>query len=304
MRSRWLVLVLALCTAVLVAFAPPDDPNQAGKKKPKKLPPPDTYVALGDSFVSGPLIPVQDTGPTAGCLRSSNNYPHLVAPATGMPIFRDVSCSGAETEDMTQAQGVSPGPNPPQFDALSLTTGIVTLGIGGNDIGFSDIAENCAGPPTGTRCQDTYNPGGPGTPDELRDRIDATAPLVDAVLDGIRARAPQAKIFVVNYLRFFPPGPLVPGAPEGCYALLPISPEDVPYIRGIEEALNQMLADQAAANGAVLVDVYGPALGHDACQPPGIRWVEPLVPIAAAPLHPNLQGMMAVAEEVTAAINS
>jgi hypothetical protein len=57
-----------------------------------------------------------------------------------------------------------------------------------------------------------------------------------------------------------------------------------------------MLANQAAAAGATYVDVYGPSVGHDACQLPGIRWIEPLVPLSpAAPVHPNALGMQATA---------
>ena len=99
------------------------------------------YVALGDSYAAGPLIPLQIQ--PFGCLKSSNNYAHLAAPQLHQPAFRDVTCSGAETEDMTAPQGVTPGPNPPQFDALDADTKVVTFNIGGNDIGFTSIAENC-----------------------------------------------------------------------------------------------------------------------------------------------------------------
>ena len=64
-----------------------------------------------------------------------------------------------------------------------------------------------------------------------------------------------------------------------------------------------MLADQAAANGAVYVDSYAASIGHDACQPPVIRWVEPAVPASpAAPVHPNLFGMQGMADALTAAV--
>src|SRR5918999_4136726 len=100
------------------------------------------YVALGDSYTAGPLIPLQIQ--PFGCLKSNNNYAHIAQRELAFAEFRDPSCSGAETEDMTQPQGVTPGPNPPQFDRLDADTQIVSLGIGGNDIGFSEIAENCA----------------------------------------------------------------------------------------------------------------------------------------------------------------
>ena len=74
-----------------------------------------SYVSLGDSYAAGPFIP--NPVLPLGCLKSNHNYPHLVAPATGL-TFRDVSCSGADTDDMFNEQGVTPGPNPPQLDAL------------------------------------------------------------------------------------------------------------------------------------------------------------------------------------------
>src|SRR5213078_2247356 len=184
---------------------------------------------------------------------------------------------------MTNAQGVSPGPNPPQFDSLSTNTQLVTLGIGGNDIGFSEIVENCSSPtPTGHPCQDHYVVNGH---DELSDRIDMTAPKVAAVLQGIHQRAPRAQIFVVAYLA------ILPESGPGCWPQLPITPDDVPYLRGIEKKLNAMLATQAGANGGKFVDAYTASIGHDACQIPGFRWVEPAVPASpACPVADTLHG--------------
>ena len=251
------------------------------------------YVALGDSFTAGPLIPVQV--PIFGCLKSNNNFPNLTARELGLPL-KDASCSGAETEDMTNPQGVSPdGPNPPQFDRLSKKTRIVTLQIGGNDIGFSSIARDCTSTSNqGTPCQDTYVHDGR---DELSERIQATAPLVAAVLDGIAARSPKARVFVVNYAA------ILPHSGSGCWPQMPITDGDVPYVRAKQEELNAMLATEAAAAGAELIDWYAASVGHDACQLPVIRWVEPVVPVnAAAPIHPNLGGMLGASQLLTAAI--
>ena len=251
------------------------------------------YVALGDSFTAGPLIPAQV--PPFGCLKSNNNFPNLASRDLGLTL-KDASCSGAETEDMTNPQGVDPdGPNPPQFDRLSATTEIVTLQIGGNDIGFSEIGRECASTsPEGTPCQDRYVVNGR---DEISERIQATAPLVANVLQGIRDRSPNARILVVNYAA------ILPHSGPGCWPQLPITEGDVPYVRAKQEELNGMLATQAAAAGAELVDWYAASVGHDACQPPVIRWVEPVVPVnAAAPLHPNLGGMIGASELLKAAI--
>ncbi len=100
------------------------------------------YVALGDSYAAGPLIPLQ-TGQPAGCLRSNQNYPSVLATSAGTDVV-DVSCSGAKTDDFSAPQPVQPGPNAPQFDALDGSEDLVTLTIGGNDIGFADIIQKCA----------------------------------------------------------------------------------------------------------------------------------------------------------------
>jgi lysophospholipase L1-like esterase len=250
------------------------------------------YVSLGDSYTAGPFIPVWI--PPWGCLKSDHNYSHLSAPDLGLALH-DPSCSGAETEDMTQTQGVSPEPNPPQFDAIDADTQVVTLGIGGNDIGFSSLAQDCFSPQpnSGSPCKDRYTAGGT---DQISQRIADTAPKVADVLQGIHTRAPSARVYVVNYPAIFPDsGP-------SCYPILPVADGDAVWLRDKEKELNQMLADQAAANSAGLVDWYTASIGHDACQPPGFKWVEGPVPNnAAAPVHPNLLGMIGASKLVTAA---
>jgi lysophospholipase L1-like esterase len=250
------------------------------------------YVALGDSFAAGPLIPLPVS--PLGCLKSSNNYGRIAQRRLAFAEYRDATCSGAETDDMTQPQDVSPGPNPPQLDALSADTALVTVTIGGNDIGFSGLAQDCVSVlPFGSPCRDDHVRGGV---DEISRRIAETAPKVDAVLDGIRARAPQTRVLVVNY------SAIVPHTGRGCYPKMPIARGDVPWLREKHEELNAMLAQQAAANGAGVVDVYAASVGRDACASSSARWVEPYIPAtAAAPLHPNLRGMRAMADLLVAA---
>ncbi len=285
MRKSPLVLLVALALFALTAASASAAPGLRGD-----------YVALGDSYTSGPAIPNQDIA-AGQCYRSDHNYPHLVAPTLGATAFRDASCSGAQTKDMTGIQTADVGPdNPPQFNRLNSNTRLVTLGIGGNDIGFVSIFEDCASPtPTGHPCRDHYVVNGH---DELRQRIAATAPKVTAVLKGIKARSPQAKILVVGYPAIFP------DTGTGCWPQMPLAPDDVPYLRGIEKALNGMLAKTAAANHATYVDTYTPSIGHDACQPLTInRWIEPVVPNQpAAPVHPNAAGERGMADAVLATL--
>ena len=243
------------------------------------------YVALGDSYAAGPIIPNQIA--PFGCLKSDHNYAHLAAPTIGLAL-KDATCSGATTEDMTESQSTELGSVPPQFDSLSGETTRVSLTIGGNDIGFSEIIESCVTlNPFSTPCKDKYTAGGK---DQIAERIAATAPKVDAVLDGIAARSPSAKVFVVNYAA------ILPETGFGCWPQMPLGFGDVPYLRAKQKELNAMLATQAAANGATLVNWYNASIGHDACKGSSTRWVEPLVPTnPAAPVHPNLAGMTGVA---------
>jgi hypothetical protein len=267
---RTVVLAIAML-AVLTAFA--------GAARAAN------YVALGDSYAAGPIIPNQIA--PLGCLKSDHNYAHLAAPTIGLPL-RDPSCSGATTNDMTNPQSTELGTNPPQFNSLDAETTRVSLTIGGNDIGFSEIALSCVTiNPFSTPCKDKYDSGGK---DQIAERIAATAPKVAAVLQGIHSRSPAAKVFVVNYAAIFPETGF------GCWPQMPMGFGDVPYLRAKEKELNAMLATQAAANGATLVNWYNASIGHDACKGSSTRWVEPVVPTnPAAPVHPNLAGMTGAA---------
>ncbi len=283
--ARWLPALAAAPLAA--AFLPASGSAAAGP----------AYVALGDSYTSGALIPDQ-TGQPPGCLRSDRNYPSLTAAAIGAAPFTDVSCGGATTADMTSPQVTLAGTNPPELDALASGTSLVTLQIGGNDIGFIDIVIRCASlslaGPFGSPCKHSYTAGGT---DQLAQAISQTAPKVAAVLQAIRQRSPQARVLVVGY------PVILPDTGHGCWPTVPIAYGDVPYLRGVEKELNQMLATEAAANGAGFVDTYTPSIGHDVCRPEGVRWMEGLVPASpAAPMHPNELGEQAMARAVTAAV--
>ncbi len=281
-RHRLSLRALALVVAALVVLAV----AAAGARGAN-------YVSLGDSYTAGPFIP--NPVLPLGCLKSDSNYPHLAAPSIGLTL-RDPSCSGAKTDHMTQPQNVDPdGPNPPQFNSLDASTTVVSLTIGGNDIGFSEVAQSCITlNPFSSPCKSKYASGGK---DQLAERIEATAPKVAAVLQGIHARSPAAKIYVLNYPAIFPE------TGSGCWPQMPVSFTDAPYLRATEQRLNSMLATQAAANGATLVNWYQASIGHDACKSSSTRWVEPLVPNQlAAPIHPNKAGMKGASNTLLAAV--
>jgi lysophospholipase L1-like esterase len=255
-----------------------------------------TYVALGDSFTAGSgVLPVTARFTPLGCFQSAANYPHLLQQRYRFGRFVDASCGAAKTGDMEGSQQMTVGANPPQFNRLAGGADVVTLGIGGNDMGFGDIILNCPSPvPWGSRCRNRFVRGGVDT---LRQRIREIEPRVVRVLDGIRARAPRAAVYVVGYPR------IIPMSGIGCWPQLPLAKGDASYLDGIERELNAMLARAAASRGARYVDTYTPSRSADACKPPGLRWVEPALAIGTfVPVHPNNIGELGMASAVARAI--
>ena len=257
------------------------------------------YVSLGDSYTAAPLVP-NPTGSPILCGRSTNNYPSDINRALAPSSFTDASCSSATTADMTQSQSLEGGLQtaPPQFNALKANDALVTLGIGGNDAGLLGVVEECAKldvlSPFGTACKNHYTSGGS---DPNVAAINATEPKVDAVIQGIHTRAPQAEVMVVGY----PDG--LPTNGSSCWPLVPISAGDIRYVNSLESLLNAALEQAAGAHPtyAKYVDTFTSSVGHDACRPPGTAWVNGIVPTSAAfPLHPNLAGEKNMAKYVLA----
>ncbi|MGW1998098.1 SGNH/GDSL hydrolase family protein [Embleya sp. NPDC001921] len=255
------------------------------------------YVALGDSYAAGvKILPLVPSAPS-GCSRSENNYAHVVVQRRSITDFVDATCSGAKTDDMVAPQKVAGSP-PPQLDALRPDTELVTLGIGGNDLGFTEILRTCADKAISitslTPCTDFYTAG---DRDELARRVAETGPKVAVTITAIRHRSPKARVLVVGYPSILPESGL------GCITQAPFAPGDLGYLRTLVPALNTMLAEQADKNGAEYVDVYKPGLGHDLCQADGTKWIEGVRPAGqGAPVHPNALGHQGMAEALLAHI--
>ncbi|MFC8516364.1 SGNH/GDSL hydrolase family protein [Streptomyces sp. NPDC057257] len=286
-----------------VGIAHHDDSDGPAPKGP--------YVALGDSYTAGPEIPDQSGSP-AGCDRSDRNYPSLVARRLGLKSadFRDVSCSGATIGNLTGVQGTDDGANPAQLSALSGETRLVTLGIGGNDIGFSSMIKQCVQQGViyyalggGERadgddapCRERYVSGGT---DEVQEKIRAADEQLTLALGEVRRRAPQARVYVVGYPA------ILPAESSGCGRAMGLAPGDVSYLHEKEQQLNAMLRARAKAAGVRYVDTYTPSVGRDACSAQGERWIEPLVPrAAAASVHPNERGERGMADAVLEALGA
>lgn len=97
------------------------------------------YVALGDSYAAMGSRDAQVTGP-AECFRSGDNYPAVLAGDDRIKEFVDATCASAVTHDITSVRTGDEGFISAQVDSLTEDTDLVTISIGGNDIGFPDIA--------------------------------------------------------------------------------------------------------------------------------------------------------------------
>lgn len=292
MRFRLLlaafVLAVAGCTSAPAADV---DPGPSGAAAGSDASPGggQRYVALGDSFTSGPYVPTTDLA--SGCLRSDHNYPSLLARRLGVADFVDVSCAGARTRDLPHRQLTLPGARvPAQLDALDADTTLVTVGIGGNDFAlYSHLTNTClqlrSSDPSGSPCRAAMTAG-------RRDLVATTTTRIGRhvarALEQVAARAPQARVVLVGYPRIAP-------ARGECPDLLPYAAGDVPFGDEVLRRLNSAMRRAADAAGAEFLDMYAASRGHDVCSTnPYVNGVHTDRQRAAA-FHPLPRGMRATA---------
>ncbi|HEX3792156.1 MAG TPA: SGNH/GDSL hydrolase family protein [Pseudonocardiaceae bacterium] len=245
------------------------------------------YVALGDSYTAGYGLPTQLTSPAiiAGCGQSSNSYPHLIAAHYGIALD-DRACSGATTAAFTSSQGA----NPAQDSALGTSTRLVTISMGGNDVGGGTAG--CLG--ATSSCQ-----GGSAT---YTAELNYLASHLSGDIAHIKSLAPNALIVYIGYLSGLPS--YSTWVSTHCSTNLPYYPGDITYLDNAGQQLNNVLKAAAQAEGVTFVDSLSMSMGHDPCEPESTRWVEGIHPVApaTATLHPNLAGEAAYAAMIEAVI--
>ncbi len=228
---------------------------------------PVVYDALGDSYGSGYGVP-----PYGVCGRSSSAYAAQLDGRMKVELDDLAACAGATTTSL-----VAGG----QLDALDATTDVVTISIGGNDIGWSTAVVACLG---GSDAQCT------GATAATRSRITTDLPdLLDSVYEQVRDAAPAADVLVTGYPRLF--------SPE-FGAFLGASPAEQEELNDGADLLNEVMAETAAAHGFGFVDVTRRFLEHGANAPDA--WI--LGPFDPGAFHPDADGYEAYTAAVTAAI--
>jgi lysophospholipase L1-like esterase len=197
------------------------------------------YVALGDSYSSG--VGAGDYISSSGsCDRSSLAYPEQWADAHSYASFVSVACSGATTADVLSSQ----------VSALSPSTTLVSITIGGNDAGFSSVMETCVLESTSS-CVKSVTAAEAYVADELPASLDTT-------LQTIRTDAPGAKIVVLGY-----PDLYDLSKSGSCIGL---STADRTALNQGADDLDSALATAATTHGDTFADVRSEFAGHEICD--------------------------------------
>lgn len=269
---------VALAAAVLLGT------SACSGSDPEPKPPFTSYVAMGDSSVAGPgIVPINLV--SGACARSRSNWPALLAKALKVPEVKDVSCSGAVSADILRPRtGSGAGA---QTDALSEDTDLVTISIGGNDEGvYSKVILACL---AGAYASDKACSSFMST--KLEPMLDRTSDRVTAALEGVRSKAPNARVVLVGYLRMLP-------AADGC-AIPGLKPARTGPAADAWEALDTTMRTAAERAEVEYVSMAAASTGHESCNGDE-AWVNGLsaVPSDGAALHPNSAGMRAVARIV------
>jgi lysophospholipase L1-like esterase len=240
------------------------------------------YVALGDSYAAGYGLRHPTKRPVPACGQSADDYPHRLAARFGLALT-DVSCAGATTKNVVSR---SQSGAPPQVEALTTDTRLVTLSIGGNDADLFGTASSCLalsarGPVFSGRnaddCRSTL----------VRDGVDTLARSIDGpvatgiarALTSIRAHAPNAEVVVVGYPAIFPDAANTPR--RGCFRsaldagslvgafprdAFPFTTTDTAYLNGVQARLDAVTRNAAEAAGATYVSTFAATESRSACS--------------------------------------
>ncbi len=272
------ITFIALCCSLLTATATfsQDAPVAAVAQGAK-------YVALGSSFAAGPGVAAQ----LGVCGRSDHNYSNLVADALGLTLT-DVSCNGATTANIvdTPQNGAAP-----QIDAVSRDTALVTVTIGGNDIRFTSSTFACAGTAQDEHCTANLDKA------MINEAVNQLPTDLGAMLDAIKAKAPQVIIVLVTYPRVFP-------SDAASCSELELSADDTAYLAALGQRLEDAFVSATSSRQSLIADAYVRAEGHGPCATAD-RWVNGAnVADTGIRFHPTAKGHIEMARLVLAALES
>lgn len=248
-------------------------------------------AAMGSSFAAGPTLePVTDRA----AMRSARNYPHLLAAALDAELA-DLTVSGATIANVLDTpQTIAPRVQfAPQIDGLPADADLVTVTTGGNDLRLIGTMLSIAWTrhdPASAMATMLGRQQGSEIPSATTKSVEQVAFGLARIVVAARARAPRARVLLVDYLTVLDPG---------SRSTVPFTDTELDRFRALQAALVDAYRRAADRSGAELVPVSEHSGGH------GLGSAEPLVfdfiPNArrtAGSFHPNHAGMAFVADRL------
>jgi lysophospholipase L1-like esterase len=254
---------------------------------------PASYVALGDSYSSGEGAGDYEAK-LETCHRSASAWPRLLARdlprLLRMRYGALLACSGATSQALTGHREGQPDQLADLHDLVPRPT-LVTITMGGNDIGFPAILTNCV-LTLGSCIAD-------GRLAKAETAIEHEQHTLVTDYRKLQAADPKATILVVGYPRLFP-----------------VSEDDV-LLRcqgwltdAVRASLNQLDADlnavihaAAAEAGLRYLDVTEALNNHEGCT--AHSWLYPIVrPLQQQSGHPIRPGQEALAAIIRSYLHS
>jgi len=201
------------------------------------------YVSLGDSYASG-VGAGNENGP---CDQSPNAFGPLWTSANSPASFTVAACSGATTSTVISGQ----------LSSLSASTTLVSIVIGGNDVGFTSIMETCVLGST-SACESAVS--------KAEQYANTTLPgSLSTLFADIKAHAPNAKVVVLDYPDFYDLSvPVCIGLSSGDHQAID---------NGIND-LDGVIQTAAGKAGFHFADVRSQFSGHELCDNAG--WLNSL----------------------------
>lgn len=256
---RRLLLPLLASLALVVGLAPAAVAGPAAAAAA-----PVDYVALGDSYAAG--VGAQSDGRSGDCRRSDRSYPARWAAAHDPASFVSVACSGATTGEVLVKQ----------VRTVARNTDLVTITVGGNDVGFAPVVGICSTAQRDEDCDRAVRNG------ERLARYALPSGVVP-VIAGVRLQAsPNVRVVVTGYPRLFEPGP-------DCATPLAPNAHRRAVLNRAADTLNASLRDAAGRWRAEFVDVTPAFAGHGVCS--ADPWINPPTnPPNPGSYHPTSRG--------------
>lgn len=287
------------------------------------------YLALGDSFSSGEgifsYLPATDLIDNR-CHIATKSYPYILYQnISSVGSFKSIACSGAKTKDIvtddeptynkddSQAfnkitngfddeiySNYLPGYRVQQHFVKNNIPSIITMSMGGNDIGFSSILKKCV--LSIDSCYQYYQESA-----ELVTNINAVyKPLLNTYQKIKASAAPQARIYIVGYPQIAEPG-------GNCGVNVRFNNIEILFGQELIKQLNTVVKTAADHAGVAYIDVEHAFDGHKLCETTekniainGLTAAsqEDILnkkPAAAESYHPNALGHILLASAINTA---